>query len=311
MPFIIKVNDLVKKFGDITAVDGISFSVTEGDFFAFLGPNGAGKSTTINIISTLMNATSGSVEVDGLLRGERDAAIRGKIGVVFQDNMLDELLTVKENIEVRASFYGLTGAAFLRQLGNITEALNIGEFLNRRYGKLSGGQRRRADIARALINTPRVLFLDEPTTGLDPQTRIYVWDIIKKLRTENDMTVFLTTHYMEEAAEADDVAIIDHGKVVARGTPDELRVRYTKDILRVTPKGGSDKDIKAFFEGRGFSCANGGGVCSVNVEDSMQALELLKQCQGMIENFEVRRGSMDDVFVNITGHAIREGGDMA
>ena len=236
---IIEITNLKKSYGSVEAVKGIDFYVEEGSLFAFLGPNGAGKSTTINMVCTLLKPDSGSVIINGLTLGRDDKKIRQNIGVVFQDNVLDPLLTVKENLYVRGSFYGINGNKLKNAVENAAKVTEIENILNRPYGKLSGGQKRRADIARALVNTPKILFLDEPTTGLDPQTRKSVWDTIKELQKNNGMTVFLTTHYMEEAASADYVAVIDNGLISAKGTPAELREKYSNDSLYLTP---SSKD---------------------------------------------------------------------
>ena len=304
MKDIIVLKSLSKNYGDINAVKQISFSIKEGSFFAFLGPNGAGKSTTINMLCTLLEKSSGYASVDGYEIGKDDKLVREKIGVVFQESVLDALLTVRENLETRAAFYGLKGKEFDERLSEIAEATGISEILKRRYGKLSGGQRRRADIARALINTPKVLFLDEPTTGLDPHTRKSVWRTVKNLQEEKKVTVFLTTHYMEEAAEADDVAIIDNGRIVAQGSPAQLRIKYSTDMLKVIPK--SIEDYETYLKKEKLEFDNDRGVLIIPVEDSKKALDILKSTESMIENFEVVRGNMDDVFLNIAGHRIHK-----
>ncbi len=304
MKDIIVLKSLSKDYGDINAVNEISFSIKEGSFFAFLGPNGAGKSTTINILCTLLDKTSGYASVDGHELGKDDKLVREKIGVVFQDSVLDSLLTVRENLETRAAFYGLKGKEFDNKLSEIAQATGISDFLRRRYGKLSGGQRRRADIARALINTPKVLFLDEPTTGLDPHTRKSVWRTVKNLQEEKKVTVFLTTHYMEEAAEADDVAIIDNGRIVAQGSPAQLRIKYSTDMLKVIPK--SIENYETYLKKEKLEFENDRGVLIIPVQSSIEALDILKKTESMIENFEVVRGNMDDVFLNIAGHRIHK-----
>lgn len=304
MSDIITIHSLSKNYEEIKAVDNISFSIKEGSFFAFLGPNGAGKSTTINILCTLLSMSSGQVVIDTHELGKEDKLIREKIGVVFQDSVLDPLLTVQENLETRASFYGLKGSEFKKRLNEIAQATGIKDILKRRYGKLSGGQRRRADIARALINTPKVLFLDEPTTGLDPHTRKSVWNTVKKLQEEKKVTVFLTTHYMEEAAEADDVAIIDNGKIVAQGSPAELRVKYSTDSLKVIPK--NVDEYETYLNKGKIKFENDRNILIIPVENSLKALQILKSTESMVENFEVVRGNMDDVFLNIAGHRIEK-----
>jgi multidrug/hemolysin transport system ATP-binding protein len=309
MSNVIEINGLTKKYGDFTAVDNISFAVKESSLFAFLGPNGAGKSTTINIICTLLARTAGDVTVGGHALGKEDDHIRNQIGVVFQDSLLDDLLTVRENIRVRAGFYGIDHDEFVKRFDEIAGTLGMDDYVDKKYGKLSGGQRRRADIARALINVPRILILDEPTTGLDPQTRRQVWQTVRGLQKEKQMTVFLTTHYMEEAAMADDVAIIDHGKIVATGTPAQLRAQYSRDHLRLTGK--DDGVLLDFLGKQGIAYKQRAGYVEIHVEDSLSALAILKQAEPLLRNFEVIGGSMDDVFLNITGREIREGGEMA
>lgn len=304
MDEIISVKGLKKKYGELTAVDDIGFTVKKGDLFAFLGPNGAGKSTTINIICTLLKKTDGLVFVNGYEVGISDDEVRKSIGVVFQDNILDDLLSVRENLVLRAGLYGVHGQELEKRLVKAGDIVGIGDLMNRRYGKLSGGQKRRAEIARALLNQPKVLFLDEPTTGLDPQTRIRVWKTIRYLQREYDMTVFLTTHYMEEAEGADDVAIIDAGHIVARGTPNELKAEYSSDVLKVAPFDAGK--AAAFFKGKGFKVKEQADMLFVPVKNSMEALALLKACEDNVSAFEVVRGNMDDVFIRITGHAIRE-----
>jgi multidrug/hemolysin transport system ATP-binding protein len=301
---IVSVKGLVKKYGALTAVNDIGFEVQKGDLFAFLGPNGAGKSTTINIICTLLDKTAGEVLVDGCKVGLKDDEVRKRIGVVFQDNILDDLLTVKENLTLRGSLYGVNGRELSKRLMRAAEIVGIEDLLNRRYGKLSGGQKRRSEIARALLHQPKVLFLDEPTTGLDPQTRIRVWKTIRYLQREYDMTVFLTTHYMEEAEGADDVAIIDSGRIVARGTPNELKAAYSSDVLKIAPK--DALKAASWFKDKGYEAKERADMLLVPVGDSMEALALLKQIEDNVRAFEVVRGNMDDVFIKITGHAIRE-----
>ncbi|HHW89850.1 MAG TPA: ABC transporter ATP-binding protein [Clostridiales bacterium] len=301
---IIKVKNLVKRYNNsVSAVNDISFEVEQGQLFAFLGRNGAGKSTTINIICTTLSKTSGEVLVNGLRLGKDDEKIRHNIGVVFQNGVLDKLLTVKENIITRASFYNLSKDVILERLDAVVELLDMKDFVNRRYGKLSGGQKRKADIARAIINRPKILFLDEPTTGLDPATRIKVWEIIDFLRKNENMTIFLTTHYMEEADKADNIAIIEQGKIIIQGTPNQLKEKYSSNILKVMPKNGkeelkeklSDLDLQFEFKVDQFI---------IKIQDSMDALRILQNIQDYIKNFEVLKGNMDNVFLNVTGQSL-------
>ena len=300
---VVEVTGLVKRYGELTAVDGISFSVAEGSLFAFLGPNGAGKSTTINVICTALDRNAGDVRVNGFEVGKHDEEVRRSIGVVFQHSVLDNLLTVRENLEVRGSFYRIGHTALRKRIASLSEAVGLEEFIDRRYGTLSGGQRRRADVARALVNTPRVLFLDEPTTGLDPQTRLKVWSSLHEMQGREKMTVFLTTHYMEEAATADDVAIIDHGRIVAQGTPSALKDRYSQDSLLITPR--DRAGINAALRGLGVPFTAKNDTVAVQVRDSLHALAVLKEIEPHVAGFEVIKGSMDSVFMNVTGHAIR------
>jgi multidrug/hemolysin transport system ATP-binding protein len=300
---IVEVTHLVKKYGELTAVDGISFSVQEGALFAFLGPNGAGKTTTINVICTSLDKNAGEVRINGFEVGKQDDQVRKSIGVVFQHSVLDNLLTVRENLHVRGSFYRIGEAGLKKRITYLCEAVGLEDFIDRRYGTLSGGQRRRADEARALINTQRILFLDEPTTGLDPQTRLRVWSSLHEMQTREKMTVFLTTHYMEEAATADDVAIIDHGRIVAQGTPASLKDRYSNDSLIIVPR--QPDGIGRALRERGHSFTMKNDTVIIAVRDSLDALSVLKQVEAHVASFEVIKGSMDTVFMNVTGHAIR------
>ena len=303
----IEVRGLVKKYGDVLAVDGISFDVDEGTLFAFLGPNGAGKSSTINAICTTTEITGGKVMVAGFNSATESAKVRACIGTVFQESVLDELLTVRENLEARASLYGMAAKTMRERIAEVAEAVSITDILDRRYGKLSGGQRRRADMARGLVHRPKILFLDEPTTGLDPQTRQRVWDTVTSLQKMTGMTVFMTTHYMEEAAGADQVAIIDKGRIAAQGTPEELRLKYSSDYLKIQPK--DAEALKKALVGMGVRFAIDRELVIIKQGSSMEALALLKKIEPHVFQFEVVRGNMDDVFMAVTGHAIREGGE--
>ena len=293
----IEVRGLKKSYGSVQAVKGVDFDVDEGSLFAFLGVNGAGKSTTINILCTLLAADGGDVKVCGLDLATRAAEIRSLIGVVFQGSTLDKRLSVKENLSVRASFYGLHGAEKAKRLDEICDTLDLGDIMGRPYGKLSGGQRRRVDVARGLINKPRILFLDEPTTGLDPQTRRSVWEIVDRLRASSNMTVFLTTHYMEEANEADKVVILDEGKVVATGTPVELKNEYSRDCVKLYAKESDDINEKL----AGYKFEYTGACYRVTVDDSDDARKLILANGDIFNDFEVIKGNMDDVFLQVTG----------
>ena len=303
MEKIIEVRGLTKTYGDITAVNDIDFYVEKGKLFAFLGPNGAGKSTTIDMICTLLKPDKGEIIINGFRIGKNDSKIRESIGVVFQESLLDPLLTVRENLLTRAKFYPIAKSDLKSRVEQAAIAADVMDFIDRPYGKLSGGQRRRADIARALVNTPKVLFLDEPTTGLDPQTRRSVWETITNLQREQGLTVFLTTHYMEEAASADYIMIIDNGEIVAKGTPYELRNTYSSDILKIEPTDHAALD--ELFQANGISYKNEHQLMIIKIENTREALSILKLAEPFIANFEVVHGTMDDVFITITGKEIR------
>lgn len=304
MNHVIEVANLQKSYNNVHAVEDISFYVEEGKLFAFLGPNGAGKSTTINIICTFLRPDGGNVTVNGFALGRDDAEIRKCIGVVFQDGVLDDLLTVEENLRLRAGFYGLKGKACANAVKYAMQAVDIESLAKRQYGKLSGGQRRRCDIARALVNTPKILFLDEPTTGLDPQTRKAVWETIQSLQKRHGMTVFLTTHYMEEAANADYVIVIDNGTIAAKGTPMELCEKYAKDRLTLTCSDPEAVRIELDKAGAVYNVLS--SCVSVDLDRTLDALDLVNACRPHITGFEVSAGSMDDAFLGITGKEIRE-----
>lgn len=299
---ILEVKNLVKSYGPVKAVDDVSFHVEEGQFFAFLGPNGAGKSTTINCICTLLSPDSGSIRVAGFQVGKEDDEVRRSIGIVFQESLLDNKLTVYENLKTRAAFYGMGGSEAKARIGEIASLLQIEDLMDHRYGKLSGGQKRRCDIARALLNTPKILFLDEPTTGLDPQTRITVWKIIRSMQ-RTGLTVFLTTHYMEESSVADSVCVVDHGKLVASGSPRDLKKRYSSDTLRLE---GPLTVMGEKLHAAGIRFTQEHDFLRVPLENSLAALPVLHMLEPDLSGFEVVRGNMDDVFINITGHAIRK-----
>ena len=301
---IIKVSDLQKSYGAIEAVKGISFQVKTGSLFAFLGPNGAGKSTTINILSTLLSNDAGSVEINGFLLGKNDDDIRKSIGIVFQDSVLDPLLTVYENLQTRGSFYGLGRETLRKRVQAALETTGIADLAQRRYGTLSGGQRRRTDIARALIHQPQILFLDEPTTGLDPQTRRNVWETIKQLQETENMTVFLTTHYMEEAEDADYVVIIDEGKIAAAGTPTELKNTHSKDSLRV--KVADASKLESYLTQKKISFQKKNDLYYIPLETTLHSIEILNDIQANIDSFQVLNGTLDDAFIEVTGKEIRE-----
>ena len=304
MENIIEVSGLEKRYGEICAVRGISFAVPRGSLFSFLGVNGAGKSTTINILCSILRKDAGQVRICGFdLDGEADK-IKPRIGVVFQNSVLDDLLTVRDNLTVRASYYGLRGAAWKARLSELSALLSLDELLSRPYGKLSGGQRRRADIARGLLNRPELLILDEPTTGLDPQTRKTVWNIVRRLQRQEGMTVFLTTHYMEEADGSDRVLIIDGGKTAAEGTPVQLKNAYSRNYLYLY---GDPAALAQSLSGEAPFEPAAGGV-RVEMRSAAQARAFIAAHPDLCEDFELIKGDMDDVFLAVTGRRAEGGG---
>lgn len=295
---MIQIKNLKKSYGNVDAVKGITFNVDKGSLFAFLGPNGAGKSTTINMITTLLKKDEGTVLIDGYELGKDDDKIKNTLGVVFQDSVLDGKLTVRENLAVRASFYKLD---IQEAIMRVSEQVDLHDFLDRYYEQLSGGQRRRVDIARALLHNPKLLVLDEPTTGLDPQTRQKVWEVIETLQKEKGMTVFLTTHYMEEAAKADYVIVIDEGNLVAQGTAHALKTQYSFDTLKLYP---TDTE-KLMQHLKHDAKLNSDKSIHVKLNHTMEALAIIESLKPYISGFEVVQGTLDDAFIEITGKEIR------
>lgn len=303
MESIINVENLKKNYGPIEAVKGINLLVKKGSLLAFVGPNGAGKSTTIHMLTTFLRPDSGRIQICGYDIGKDDDKIKHEIGIVFQESILDHLLTVYENLYIRGSVYGLSKSELTAAIDNAMKVTDISDLAKRRYGALSGGQRRRVDIARALIHQPNILFLDEPTTGLDPQTRLLVWETIARLQKEKGMTVFLTTHYMEEAAKADYVYVIDHGDIVAQGTPNELKDQYSSDTLQIKPK-----DKKAFTEllhHEKVTYNQQADTFMIPIATVWDATRLIERYRDHIASFQVLNGTMDDAFVAITGKELR------
>lgn len=301
MEKIIEADSLKKYFGKVKAVDGVSLSVERGELFGFLGINGAGKSTTINMLCTLLVPTSGKARICGFDLAKEAEQIKRKIGIVYQNNCLDERLSVRENLLIWSSIYGMKGREQKARLSDICGILDLEDIAGRRYGKLSGGQKRRCEIAKALMHRPEILFLDEPTTGLDPATRKSVWGTVEKLRKEMGMTVFLTTHYMEEAARATSIAIIDSGRLKETGTPFALKERYAMDKLYLIPKAGKEDAVSNRLNEKQISYRKREERLIVEVENSMDALPLLEYLKEDIEGLEVIQGTMDDVFLQITG----------
>lgn len=295
MSNIIEIKNLKKYFGNIKAVDDISFNIKEGSLFAFLGLNGAGKSTTINIICGVYGYDYGEVLIDGKNINDNFEQIKTKLGVVYQESVLDKQLSVKDNLETRASLYGIYGQNFKDRIDEIDKIISIKELFNRPVGKLSGGQRRRVDIARAIIHKPKILILDEPTTGLDPQTRKMVWGAIEYLRKQSNVTVFLTTHYMEETVDADKIVILDSGKIVAEGTPLQLKNKYTGDFIRIYNT--LEKDVKKMNVPYEIlpECFK------IEVKNTVKATELILKYPNIFKDYEIIKGNMDDVFLAVTG----------
>ncbi len=301
MQNIIEVSHLNKSYGEIKAVNDLSFKVKRGELFAFLGVNGAGKSTTISIICNTLQRDSGTVTIDGLDVDLHEQTVKTKLGVVFQNCVLDLPLSVKQNLESRASLYGIHGKDFERRYAELSEIFGLHELSGRAVGKLSGGQRRRVDIARALIHNPEILIMDEPTTGLDPQTRKSVWEIVEKLRKERGMTVFLTTHYMEEAADADFVVILDGGVIAAEGTPLDLKNKYTGDYITVY------NPDEIGFQKLGVDYVKIGKAIRILVKDTAAAKQMILERSELFNDFEIVKGKMDDVFLAVTGKNLSTG----
>lgn len=301
MENIIAIEHLNKHFGEVKAVQDLSFCVKTGELFAFLGINGAGKSTTINIICGQLSKDSGHVEIDGTDLDQNPDHIKRDLGVVFQNSVLDAALSVYDNLESRAALYGIFGQDFKTRLSELSALLGFEDLLKRPVGKLSGGQRRRIDIARALLHKPKILILDEPTTGLDPQTRKTIWNIIDRLRSQENLTVFLTTHYMEEAAEADYVVIIDSGKIAAKGTPLQLKNTYTGDFITLYSV--NEEAVKTL----GVTYEPLRDAYRLSVPDTAAATALIVKHPDIFKDYEITKGKMDDVFLAVTGKNL-EGG---
>ncbi len=295
---VIEIQNLSKSFGEVKAVQDLSFRVKKGELFAFLGLNGAGKSTTISIMCGQLTKDAGSIRIDGADLDHNVDAIKRRLGVVFQNSVLDKALSVRDNLASRAALYGITGGAFNERLTELDGLLEFGELLKRPVGKLSGGQRRRIDIARALLHRPKILILDEPTTGLDPQSRKKLWDVVSQLRKDSNMTVFLTTHYMEEAADADYVIILDHGKISAEGTPLQLKNTYTGDFI--TLYGVEESQISTL------------NLTYETIRDAYRvavppATKLILEHPELFQDYEITKGKMDDVFLAVTGKQLTGG----
>lgn len=300
---VIEIENLKKSFKEVKAVNDISFKVKEGELFAFLGVNGAGKSTTINIISGTLKKDEGKITVCGYDLDTNADKIKGEIGIVFQSSVLDKKMSVYDNLKSRANMYGIFGEDFKNRLAELCELLDLKEILKRPVNKLSGGQKRRIDIARALFHKPKLLILDEPTTGLDPKTRITVWNVIDKLRKEQNLTVFLTTHYMEEAANADYVVIIDSGKKAAEGTPHDLKNAYASDFIRFYNK---TEEAETLLATSDYKLKRERNYLEVELKSTSEVAAIFKKYPQIFDDFEVLKGNMDNVFLKVTGKDLME-----
>ena len=300
----IEVKNFTKKFGDFTAVDNISFDVEQGTIFAFLGPNGAGKSTTINTLCTINDKTEGELKINGNDVSLQKDKVRSDIGIVFQESTLDGKLTVEENLKLHCDFYNVPKAEVKERIDFVLDLVDLKSRKNSEVESLSGGMKRRAEIARGLVHFPKVLFLDEPTTGLDPQTRANVWDYIHKLQKQKNITIFLTTHYMDEAEICQQVAIIDGGKIVAHDTPANLKKKYTSTTMKIKT---SDADhLKNYLKERSIKHNGENDLVTIYATSTADVLEITNTFRESIEDIEINKGTLNDVFIAITGKEIRE-----
>lgn len=300
---IIEVRNFTKQYGDFTAVDHISFDVEEGTIFAFLGPNGAGKSTTINTLCTIIEKTEGEMRINGHDVAEQKALVRKDIGIVFQESTLDTRLTIEENLKLHCDFYQVPEQKVKERIDFVLDLVDLVDWRNSTVGALSGGMKRRVEIARGLVHFPRVLFLDEPTTGLDPQTRANIWGYITKLQKEQNITIFLTTHYMDEAEICDKIAIMDHGKIVAYDTAPGLKEKYTKDSIKL--KVASHDPLEAYLHEHELEFVLKNEYYTIYPPTLSSGLDLITQIKDSILDLEVNKGTLNDVFLNITGREIR------
>ncbi|MDP4092731.1 MAG: ATP-binding cassette domain-containing protein [Bacillota bacterium] len=301
---IIEVKNFTKKYGDFSAVDNISFNVEEASIFGFLGPNGAGKSTTINTLCTILEKSEGILEINGHDVSEDKNKVRSDIGIVFQESTLDGRLTVEENLKLHCDFYNVPKNEIKERIDFVLKLVELEDWRKSIVNSLSGGMKRRVEIARGLIHYPKVLFLDEPTAGLDPQTRANIWDYIRKLQKERNITIFLTTHYMDEAEICNKVAIIDHGKIVAFDTPYNLKSQYTTAVVRLTT---SVPDIfEDYLKKNSIRYLLEDNIYTIYPSELAQTLEISSVFKESLTDFEVNKGTLNDVFIAITGKEIRE-----
>ncbi len=300
----IEVKNFTKKFGNFTAVDNISFEVEQGTIFAFLGPNGAGKSTTINTLCTIQDKTEGELKINGNDVTHQKDKVRNDIGIVFQESTMDGKLTVEENLKLHCDFYKVPKAEVKERIDFVLDLVDMKNRKKSPVESLSGGMKRRAEIARGLVHFPKVLFLDEPTTGLDPQTRANVWDYIHKLQKQKNITIFLTTHYMDEAEICNQVAIMDGGKIVAHDTPANLKKRYTSTTMKI--KATATDDVRQYLTDRSIKHSSDKDLLTVYATSTADVLDISNTFRESIEDIEINKGTLNDVFIAITGKEIRE-----
>lgn len=298
---VIQVKDLKKNYGPIEAVKGISFSIREGEFFSLLGPNGSGKTTTISMICTILSIDAGSVTIYGHRVGQEDKIIRKMLGVVFQNNRLDSVLTVRENLEIRGRLYGLPKATLKGRISELLTLTGAADLVDRKYGTLSGGEKRKIDIARALVHSPKILLLDEPTTGLDPESRSKIWEMITNLRNEENVTILLTTHYLEETNESDHVVMLNEGRVQVSGKPSEIKDRYSHNFLIIHTH--FKEELEASLERQNRPYKYQEGMFLIPLKNTKESIPIINECQGLIESYEVKQGTMDDAFMSILREA--------
>jgi ABC-2 type transport system ATP-binding protein len=300
----IEVKNFSKKYGDLFAVDDITFTVEEGTIFAFLGPNGAGKSTTIATLCTIQEKTSGELRINGNDVTSQKSLVRKDIGIVFQDSTLDGKLTVEENLKLHCDFYRVPKTEVNGRIGFVLDLVDLSDWKKAMVGGLSGGMKRRAEIARGLVHFPKVLFLDEPTTGLDPQTRANVWEYIHTLQKQKNITIFLTTHYMDEAEICGTVAIIDHGKIVAFDTPYNLKKKHTSTTMKI--HSAAPEALAGYLDARSMKYRRENALFTVFSTETKAMLEIVSLFKDAISDIEIAKGTLNDVFITITGKEIRQ-----
>lgn len=303
---MIEVSDYTKKYGDFTAVDSVSFCVDEGEIFGFVGPNGAGKSTTINTLCTILPKTSGSLLINGHDVSLEPDKVRADIGVVFQDMTLDRKMSVEETLKMHCELYSVPRSEIKDRIDFALDLAGLADFKKSPCGSLSGGMKRRVEIARGILHTPKVLFLDEPTTGLDPLSRKNIWEYILRLQKEQNITIFLTTHYMEEADVCSHMAIMQGGKITAMDTPEKLKQEYTKSILYITCS--DEEDVAAKLKNAGYICKKTGNRLQIDADNEKTAIAILEQLKDQISDFEFKHGTLNDVFLGVTSGQETKGG---